>query len=79
MRVEVDFVIYGPSDIFAYEVKNSAKVRPADLRPLQAFGEDYPEAKRTLLYRGKESFVRNGIRCLPCDQFLQALDPGKRL
>jgi hypothetical protein len=65
------------SVIHAYEVKNSAKVRPADLRPLKAFGEDYTDEERRLIYRGKESFVRNGIRCHPCDEFLQALEPGK--
>lgn len=76
-KVEVDFVIYGASGIHAYEVKNSAKVRPADLRPLQAFAQDYPEAECRLIYRGKESFVRNGILCQPCDEFLQTLEPGK--
>ena len=75
-RVEVDFVVYGQSGIHAYEVKNSARIRPNDLRPLQAFGEDYPEARRTLLYRGSDSFVRNGIRCLPCGKFLEAVEPN---
>ncbi len=78
-RVEVDFVVYGPSGIHAYEVKNSARVRPADLRPLQAFGDDYPQAERTLLHRGADRFVRNGIRCLPCEQFLRELQPRKNL
>jgi len=75
-KVEVDFVVYGASGIYAFEVKNSASVRPADLRPLKSFGEDYPQAQRTLLYRGKESFVREGIRCMPCEKFLKALKPN---
>lgn len=74
--MEVDFILYGESGIHAIEVKNSARVRPSDLRPLQAFGEDYPEASRTLLYRGTERFVRNGVRCLPCEPFLASLKPG---
>ncbi len=75
-KVEVDFVIYGESGIYALEVKNATKVRPADLRPLKAFGEDYPSAQRVLLYRGTERFVRDDILCLPCETFLKALKPG---
>ncbi|MDR1817338.1 MAG: AAA family ATPase [Puniceicoccales bacterium] len=75
-RVEVDFVVYGESGLFAVEVKNTDKIRPADLTGLHAFGEDYPEAKRFLLYRGTEHLVRDGILCLPCEEFLRALRPG---
>ena len=75
-KLEVDFVVYGASGIYALEVKNSAKVRPADLRPLRSFGEDYPDGQRFLLYRGTERFVREGILCLPCESFLEALVPG---
>ena len=74
-QVEVDFVVYGESGIFAVEVKNSEKVRPEDLRALQTFGEDYPGAQRMLLYRGSQRFIRNGIRCMPCDEFLKTLKP----
>jgi predicted AAA+ superfamily ATPase len=75
-QVEVDFIIYGESGIFAIEVKNSNKVRPQDLRPLRAFGEDYPQARKILLHRGNERFIRNDILCMPCDQFLKKLQPG---
>ncbi|MFU8847435.1 MAG: DUF4143 domain-containing protein [Opitutales bacterium] len=78
-KVEVDFVIYGESGIYALEVKNAAKVRPADLRPLKAFREDYPNARCTLLYRGTEHFVRDDIHCMPCETFLKALKPGSGL
>src|SRR3990172_4285306 len=50
--VEVDFIVYGPSGIYAVEVKNSSRVRPEDLRSLKAFAEDYPQAHLYLLYRG---------------------------
>lgn len=72
-----DFVIYGESGIDALEVKNAAKVRPADLRPLQAFREDYPDARCLLLYRGTEHFVRDNIRCMRCEAFLKALKPSE--
>lgn len=75
-QVEVDFIVYGESGIYAMEVKNSDKVRPQDLRPLSAFRDDYPQAKKILLHRGSERFVRNDILCMPCDQFLKNLRPG---
>ncbi len=78
-KVEVDFVVYGESGLYAIEVKNSAKVRPEDLRSLASFGEDYPESRRFLLYRGKERFLRNGILFLPCEEFLLELRPGKEI
>ncbi len=75
-QVEVDFIVYGESGLFAVEVKNSDKVRPQDLRALRTFGEDYPKAQKILLYRGCERLIRNDILCLPCDEFLRNLTPG---
>lgn len=74
-QVEVDFIIYGAGGLYAFEVKNSAAVRPEDLRGLKAFGEDYPEARRLLLYRGSERLMRDGILCLPVSTFLHSLRP----
>lgn len=78
-KTEIDFIVYGESGIHAIEVKNSAKVRPADLRALRTFAEDYPESRRFLLYRGKERLLKDGILCLPCDEFLLQLRPGKEI
>lgn len=75
-KVEVDFIIYGESGMYALEVKNSARVRPSDLRPLTTFGQDYPDCRRILIYRGTERFVRNGVLCLPAEEFLRALQPN---
>ena len=75
-QVEVDFVIYGESGLYAIEVKNTKKVRPEDLSALKSFGEDYPESQRFLLYRGSEKLARDGIQCIPCEIFLRALKPG---
>jgi uncharacterized protein len=74
-RLEVDFVLYGEAGLFAVEVKNSRQVKPEDLRALREFAVDYPEARCTLLYRGKERLVREGVQCLPCDKFLLELKP----
>src|SRR3972149_2586182 len=54
----------------ASEVKNAATVHSADLRGLKTFGEDYPQAERLLLYRGKERLLVDGIRVVPCGEFL---------
>lgn len=75
---EVDFVLYGGDGFHAIEVKHTRTVRPADLRALKAFGSDYPEATLRLLYRGEETLEIDGIRCLPCEEFLLGLVPGEK-
>ncbi|OGW25257.1 MAG: ATPase [Nitrospirae bacterium GWC2_42_7] len=70
---EIDFVVYGKNLFWAIEVKNSATVHPQDIRALKAFKDDYPEAKRFLVYRGKEKLIRNGIYIEPCTDFLLKL------
>ena len=70
---EVDFVVYGKDVFHAIEVKNATTIHPQDLRALKSFGEDYPEAKRYLIYRGKERLLRNGISIEPADEFLLEL------
>ena len=77
--VEVDFVVYGPGGLFAIEVKNSARIRPQDLRSLRAFNEDYPESKTYLLYRGTDRLKKGDVLCLPCKEFLLGLRPGRSL
>ena len=68
---------YGESGIHAVEVKNSGQVRPQDLRALRSFGEDYPQSQR--IYRGNERLVRDGVLCIPCEEFFLQLQPGKEL
>jgi predicted AAA+ superfamily ATPase len=76
-QVEVDFIVYGESGLYAVEVKNSSQVRPDDLRPLKTFGEDYPESRRYLLHRGRDRFESDGVLCLPCAEFLSRLKPNE--
>jgi predicted AAA+ superfamily ATPase len=76
-HVEVDFIVYGATGLWAIEVKNSARVRPEDLRGLRAFGADYPDSRRLLLYRGQERLVIDGIQCLPTGDFLARLTPER--
>ena len=76
---EVDFVVFGELGFWGIEVKNATQIRPADLRGLRAFQADYPTAKLILLYRGTERLLRHNILCLPCDEFLMALQPQQPL
>lgn len=74
-KVEIDFVVYGETGFHALEVKNSVRVRPEDLRGLKKFGEDFPECRRWLLYRGRERLLIDNVLCLPCEEFLLDLKP----
>lgn len=75
--VEVDFVVYGPTIFYAIEVKGSAVIHPKDLKGLQTFLTDYPEAKAILLYRGKERLLKKNILCIPIKEFLLKLKPNQ--
>ena len=70
---EVDFIVYGSDIFWALEVKNTAVVHPQDLRALKTFGSDYPEAKKILLYRGREKLFSDDILIQPCEEFLKEL------
>lgn len=77
--VEVDFIIYGPTDLWAIEVKNSKRVDPQDTQGLESFLEDYPMAKTLLLYRGSEYIQKKNVLCIPCEDFLRQLKPNEPL
>lgn len=74
-RVEVDFVVYGESGLYAIEVKNAKRIDGSDLTALKHFAEDYPQAKRYMIYRGEDRIRRDGILCIPAEQFLLDLKP----
>ena len=73
----VDFILYGKETFFAIEVKNAVHIHPKSLNGLKSFAEDYPEAKTCLLYRGKKWVKEKGILCIPCEDFLKKLVPGR--
>ncbi|MEW6363277.1 MAG: DUF4143 domain-containing protein [Acidobacteriota bacterium] len=77
--VEVDFVIYGETGIWAVEVKNASRVQSVDLRGLRSFRDDYPQTVAILLYRGRERLRIGGIHCVPVADFLKRLHPGRAL
>ncbi len=68
--LEVDFVLYGKKGIIAFEIKRSDKYKASDLKALQAFGEDYPEARLYFLYGGSRREYHGRIEIIP---FIEAL------
>jgi uncharacterized protein len=49
------------------------------VRPLVSFITDYPEAEPLVLYRGSDRLLVDGIRCIPVEDFLVGLRPGRGL
>jgi predicted AAA+ superfamily ATPase len=76
---EVDFIVYGQGTFAAIEVKNARRVASRDTRALREFAHDYPGVKACLLYRGRDRLMVDGVLCLPCEEFLLALDPTRPL
>ena len=58
---------------------NSDRVRAADLRGLTAFGDEHPESRRVLLYRGQHRLLRRGVLRVPVEEFLLGLRPDRSL
>jgi uncharacterized protein len=77
--VEVDFVVYGAAGFWAIEVKNTDRIRPEDLRGLEAFGTDYPRTELLLLYRGPRRERRGRIWIVPVEEFLRSIHPARTL
>ena len=72
-------MVYGKDAFAAIEVTSATRIRPKDLTGLRSFGEDYPEAKRVLLYRGRERIRRDGITAIPVEEYLRSIDPERAL
>ena len=77
--LEVDFIVYGPKEFWAIEVKRSANLSPGDVNALTAFHEEFPEATCLILYGGSQRMVYRNILCIPIDEFLRQLHPAQTL
>jgi predicted AAA+ superfamily ATPase len=71
---EVDFVLYGPRGLRAFEVMRSRTVRREDLAGLLRFGEDYPEARLHLLHPGTERRHERGVEIVPYAECVGGLE-----
>ncbi len=69
-QVEVDFIVYGPKGLHAFEIKRASIITNKSLRGLKQFKEDYPEAKLHLIYTGTHREYREDINLLPIEQAL---------
>ena len=64
-QLEVDFVLYGPQGLLAFEIKRKQKLNNQDFSGLRAFKEDYPIAKCMVLYGGMERYTDRDISVMP--------------
>lgn len=71
--MEVDFVLYGPRGIVAFEVKRKRRLAGHDLRGLRAFLQDYPMAKAYVLYGGDHDTHFDSIHAIPIARALAEL------
>lgn len=70
-KEEVDFVLYGPRGIHAFELKHADRVRGEDLTSLKLFLQDYPGAKGHLLYLGSQEYNEAGVSVMPLEVALR--------
>ncbi|MDL1967052.1 MAG: ATP-binding protein [Deltaproteobacteria bacterium] len=71
--VEVDFILYGPKGLLAFEIKRSSRIAKKDLNGLKSFANDYPEAKLYMLYGGSRPEYVDNISILPVEKALKEL------
>jgi uncharacterized protein len=72
--LEVDFVLYGPKGLLAFEVKRSATLGPADLRGLKEFKKDYAPAQCYALFSGPAPLQLGNVTALPIQRGLAELE-----
>lgn len=70
-QVEVDFILYGPRGIHAFELKHADRIRSEDLSGLKLFCKDYLTARCHLLYLGKEEYQDGQISVMNLENMLK--------
>lgn len=71
---EVDFVIYGPRGLHAFEIKWTANLSNKMFAGLKAFKEDYPEASLHVVYLGNNKEYYGDINVIPFKDGLVELE-----
>ncbi len=71
--LEVDFILYGPRGLLAFEVKSGSTIHPKDLRGLLAFREEYSMVQPFIIYGGTREMSQQGIPIIPLEQALHRL------
>jgi uncharacterized protein len=71
--LEVDFVVYGPKGLFAFEIKRKSNISKKDLKGIQAFNKDYPEAKSFLFCNSDREEYHGDIKVIPIEKAIDFL------
>lgn len=71
--LEVDFIIYGETGLWAFEVKHTKNITPRMLHGLKEFLQDYPMAQCYLLYLGQQPLYFDNITAYPMEWALKHL------
>jgi predicted AAA+ superfamily ATPase len=72
-QIEVDFVLYGERGLLAFEIKRKARLSTQDLNGLKVFSEDYPMAKKYILYGGSTRYIDQDIHVIPVNDAIKEL------
>ena len=71
---EVDFVLYGPKGLLAFEIKRKSNITKKDLKGLQTFNKDYPEAKCFVFCSTDKKEYHDNITVLSIEDGLKKMD-----
>lgn len=71
--LEVDFILYGPKGLLAFEIKRKSSVFKKDLKGLRAFSQDYSEARSFLFCSVNKKEYHGDIQVLPIETALKNL------
>ena len=72
--LEVDFVLYGPKGLLAFEIKRKPSIQNKDLSGLKAFLKDYPKAKAYVFCSTDREEFKNDVTILPIKKAIKELD-----
>ena len=70
---EVDFILYGPKGLLAFEIKRTSRMTSAMLGGLKSFLVDYPMAKAYFVYMGNRRMYDGKIEIIPVLEILKNL------
>jgi predicted AAA+ superfamily ATPase len=70
---EVDFVLYGPKGLLAFEIKRTTRITSDMMRGLKSFLADYPTAKAYFVYAGNRRMYEDNIIIAPISEVLKNL------
>lgn len=72
--LEVDFILYGPKGLLAFEIKRKSNIQKNDLRGLLAFNADCPEAKSFIFCSADKEEYRGNIKIFPIKNAFKELE-----